>query len=81
MSQNKLESRKASKEMFEEATENRIDQLINVTEKYARTERHLEKDLPFTSPEAKANEEKIQKEREEEICNLKNIIAHGEHQD
>lgn len=81
MPKSKLENKRESREHFENETANRIDQIINVTENHTRTERHLEQDFPFTSPKAKAHEEKIQKEREEEVAHLKNIIAYGKHED
>jgi predicted transcriptional regulator len=59
--------------------EKRIDQLINLVDKHTRTERHLEQHSDIASPEAIAHSEEIQKEREEEIENLKNVIAHGKH--
>ena len=59
--------------------ENRIDQLIDLVEKHTRTERHLEQYSDISDPENLEHAEKIQREREEEIDNLKNIVAYGEH--
>ena len=59
--------------------EKRIDQLINLVDKHTRTERHLEQHSDIASPESIAHSEEIQREREEEIENLKNVIAHGKH--
>jgi len=59
--------------------EKRIDQLINLVDKHTRTERHLEQHSDIASPDAIAHSKEIQKEREEEIDNLKNVIAHGKH--
>jgi hypothetical protein len=59
--------------------EKRIEQLINLVDKHTRTERHLEQHADIASPEAIAHSEQIQKEREQEIDNLKNVIAHGKH--
>jgi hypothetical protein len=63
----------------EEQNKKRLDQLENIVEKYTRTERHLEQHADIARPEALAHTEEIQKEREEEIENLKNIIVNGKH--
>ncbi|ERI94815.1 hypothetical protein HMPREF1982_00740 [Clostridiales bacterium oral taxon 876 str. F0540] len=63
----------------EKQDEKRIDQLINLVDKHTRTERHLEQHSDIASPEAIAHSKEIQKEREEEIENLKNVVAHGKH--
>lgn len=70
-----------SEERQQEENERRVDHLINLVEKHTRTERHLEQyaDSGITSPEALDHEKEIQKERESEISNLKNIITSGEH--
>lgn len=57
----------------------RLDQLENLIEKHTRTERHLEQHSDIASPEAIAHADEIQNEREQEIDNLKNVIAHGKH--
>ena len=57
--------------------ESRIEQLIDVVEKHTRTERHLEQYSDISSPENIANAEKVQKQREEEIDTLKNLVAYG----
>jgi hypothetical protein len=59
--------------------EKRIDQLINLVDKHTRTERHLEQHSDIATPEAIAHSKEVQKEREQEIDNLKNVIAHGKH--
>ena len=58
---------------------NRVDQLIDLVEKHTRTERHLEQHSDISDPENLEHAERIQREREDEIDNLKNIIAYGEH--
>jgi hypothetical protein len=58
---------------------NRVDQLIDLVEKHTRTERHLEQHSDISDPENLEHAEKIQKEREDEIDNLRNIIAYDEH--
>jgi hypothetical protein len=60
--------------------ENRVEQLINLVEKHTRTERHLEQHSDISDPENLEHAEKIQREREDEIDNLKNIIAYDEHE-
>ena len=59
--------------------EKRIDQLMNLVDKHTRTERHLEQHSDIATPEAIAHSKEVQKEREQEIHNLKNVIAHGKH--
>lgn len=58
--------------------ENRVDQLINVMDNYTRTERHLEQYSNIGNPENKEHAREVQREREEEINSLKNIIAYGD---
>jgi hypothetical protein len=62
-----------------EQDEKRIEQLINLVDKHTRTERHLEQHSDIANPEAIAHSKEVQKEREQEIDNLKNVIAHGKH--
>lgn len=57
----------------------RMNQLMNLVEKHTRTERHLEQHSDIASPESVKHSEEIQKEREKEIENLKNVIVHGKH--
>ena len=59
--------------------ERRIDHLRNIVEKQTRTERHLEEHGHI--PRSRENLEhvkEIQRERENEIQNLKDIIAYGD---
>ncbi|MCM0649731.1 hypothetical protein NBE98_15300 [Clostridium swellfunianum] len=63
----------------EDQNAKRIDQLVNLVEKHTRTERHLEQHTDIASPEAVIHSLEIQKEREDEINNLKNIISNGKH--
>lgn len=59
--------------------ERRIDHLRNIVEKQTRTERHLEEHSNISkSQENIAHVKELQKERENEIQNLKDIIAHGD---
>ncbi|NLK28749.1 MAG: hypothetical protein GX306_10470 [Clostridiales bacterium] len=59
--------------------ERRIDHLRNIVEKQTRTERHLEEHghIP-RSHENMEHVKEIQRRREDEIQNLKNIIVHGD---
>ncbi|GEM_PF-1286422 len=58
----------------------RIEQLIDVVEKYTRTEKHLEENLAKSTLDDVKHTLKIQEERKAEIANLKNIIAYGIHE-
>jgi hypothetical protein len=59
--------------------ERRIDHLRNIVEKQTRSERHLEEHSDISkSPENISHVKEIQRERENEIQNLKDIIVHGE---
>lgn len=64
----------------EEQNEKRLDQLVNLVEKHTRTERHLEQHSDIASPEAVIHSLEIQKEREDEIDNLKKIITQRKHE-
>ncbi|MEG6617411.1 hypothetical protein V6C27_13445 [Peptococcaceae bacterium 1198_IL3148] len=59
----------------------RIENLINLVDNHTRTERHLEQysDAEFSNDKNIAHANKIQKEREQQIEHLKNVIAYGEH--
>lgn len=69
-----------SKEELQNCNARRIDQLVDVVERHTRTERHLEQNLDISSPEDVSHALEIQRDREQEIDNLKNIIAYGEHE-
>lgn len=59
--------------------ERRVDHLINLVERQTRTERHLEEHSDIaSSPENIEHAKRVNAERQDEIENLKNIIAHGE---
>lgn len=59
--------------------ERRVDHLVNLVEKQTRTERHLEEHSDISSsPDNIEHAKKINEERQCEIDNLKNILAHGE---
>lgn len=61
----------------ETQNEKRIDQLINLVEKHTRSERHLEEHSDIATPENIEHSKEVQRQREAEINNLKNVIAHG----
>lgn len=59
--------------------ERRVDHLVNLVEKQTRTERHLEEHSDISSsPDNLEHARKVNEERQGEIENLKNILAHGE---
>jgi hypothetical protein len=59
--------------------ERRVDHLVNLVERKTRTERHLEEHSDISSsPENIEHAKDIQRVREQEIDNLKNILSHGE---
>ena len=59
--------------------ERRVDHLVNLVEKQTRTERHLEEHSDISkSPENIEHAKQINEDRQNEIDNLKNILAHGE---
>lgn len=59
--------------------ERRVEHLINLVEKKTRTERHLEEHSDIShSKENIEHAKRINEERENEIENLKNILAYGD---
>lgn len=59
--------------------ERRVDHLINLVERQTRTERHLEEHSDIShSPENIEHAKQVNQQRQQEIENLKNILAHGE---
>lgn len=69
----------SNKELQGIENERRIDQLRNVVEKQTRSERHLEEHSDISkSSENIAHVKEIQRDRENEIQNLKDIIVHGD---
>ncbi|HEY8421432.1 MAG TPA: hypothetical protein VIL05_06810 [Thermoclostridium sp.] len=69
-----------SKEEQKMANERRIEELLNINNRYVRTERHLEQHSDIADPENVKHSEKIQEERLQQMENLKNIVAYGEHE-
>lgn len=74
------EQQLASKRTFQEENARRIDQLIELVELHTRTERHLEQHSDVSTLDNLKHTIKVQEEREEEIQNLKNIVAYGKHE-
>lgn len=59
--------------------ERRIEHLENLVEKQTRTERHLEEHSDISSsPENLEHARELNRERQNEIDDIKNILAHGE---
>lgn len=59
--------------------ERRVDHLVNLVEKKTRTERHLEEHSDISkSQENIEHAKEVNQKREQEITNIKNILAHGE---
>jgi len=58
--------------------ERRLDHLVDLVEKTTRTQRHLEEHSDISSPESIEHAKQLQEERQNQIENLKNIIAHGD---
>jgi hypothetical protein len=69
-----------SREELDKVNERRIEQIIDVVEKHTRTERHLEQNLDIISPKDMRRTMEIQRDREKEIQNLKNIVSYGKHE-
>lgn len=59
--------------------ERRIDHLVNLVERSTRTERHLEEHSDISKSKKNIEHVKqLQRERKDQIENLKDIIAHGD---
>lgn len=70
-----------SKDELRLANERRIEELLNINNRYVRTQRHLEQYSDITDPHRLEHAFKIQDERENRMENLKNIIAYGKHEE
>ncbi len=70
-----------SKDELKLANERRIEELININNRYVRTQRHLEQYSDISDPDNLRHASKIQEERENRMENLKNIIAYGKHEE
>ena len=59
--------------------ERRVEHLVNLVEKQTRTERHLEEHSDISSsPQNLEHAKRVNEERQNQIDNLKDILAHGE---
>lgn len=67
-----------NKELGNQETHNRINELENLVEKHTRSERHLEQYSHIGSPENIDHARQVQKEREEQINNLEDKIIYGD---
>jgi len=70
-----------SKDELKLANERRIEELLDINNRYVRTQRHLEEHSDISDPDNLRHALKIQEERENRMENLKNIIAYGKHEE
>ncbi|NLI60447.1 MAG: hypothetical protein GX375_03345 [Clostridiales bacterium] len=70
-----------SREELKLANERRIEELLNINNRYVRTQRHLEQYSNISHPDNLRHVSEIQEEREGRMENLKNIIAYGKHEE
>jgi hypothetical protein len=73
-----MSNKDRQKEVHEREDERRVEQLINLVENKTRTERHLEQHSDIGDPDRLDHAHEVQREREEQIQNIKNAIAHGD---
>jgi len=77
MSENRIDDKKE----VCAANERRIEELLNINNRYIRTKRHLEEFGDIMDIDRLEHVYKIQEEREHRMENLKNIIVYGKHED
>jgi len=58
----------------------RVEELLKISNRYVRTQRHLEENSDIASLEQIKHSFELQDEREARMENLKNIIAYGKHE-
>lgn len=73
--------RHEGQDSLSEVNARRIDQLIDLVEKHTRTERHLEEHSNITDLDEIKYVLELQRQREEEIKHLRNLIAFGRDED
>jgi len=73
----KKRKREDSLEDLKKTNERRIEELLNINNKYVRTQRHLEQHSDIASPDQLQHAFEIQKEREERMEHIKNLIVNG----
>lgn len=76
MSENRIDDKKEVRA----ANERRIEELLNINNRYIRTKRHMEEFAEIMNEEQMEHAIKIQEDRERRMENLKNIIAYGQHE-
>jgi hypothetical protein len=82
MSHHKQESKgRDSIDELKLANERRIEELLKISNRYVRTQRHLEENSAIARLDQIKHSFKIQDQREARMENLKNIIAYGKHED
>lgn len=70
-----------SKSELKAANERRIEALLEINNRYVRTERHLEQNSDISRLDQIKHSLEVQDERKERMENLKNIIVHGQHEE
>lgn len=70
-----------NKEQLQKDNEKRIDALLEINNRYVRTERHLEQHANISDLDQLKHNIKLQEEREKEMENIKNIIVYGKHEE
>mgnify|MGYP001179136919 CR=1 FL=1 len=73
----KRRQREHSLEDLKKTNERRIEELLNINDKYVRTQRHLEQHSDIASFDQLQHAFEIQREREERMENLKELIVDG----
>ena len=66
-----------SREDLKKTNESRIEELLNINNRYVRTQRHLEQNKDIASLDQLEHAFEIQKDREDRMENLKNLIVNG----
>lgn len=66
-----------SREDLKKTNERRIEELLNINNKYVRTQRHLEQYKDIATLEQLEHAFEIQKEREERMEHIKDLIVNG----
>lgn len=81
MSHHKQESKaKDSIDELKHANDRRIEELLKISNRFVRTQRHLEENSDIARLDQIKHSFEIQDEREARMENLKNIIAYGKHE-
>jgi hypothetical protein len=76
----KEEKAKDSIGEMKHANDRRIEELLKISNRFVRTQRHLEENSDIARLEQIKHSFEIQDERESRMENLKNIIAYGKHE-